>query len=242
MEADSMARRSRVLALAALLCSACVAHRRAEWLIGKAPPARPVVQSLVGASLYERGDVVVDGVSTSDPGAFAVADYGTVPTVGVAGMQPLSGGPLHAGLESALLFSWWQKDADVLGGASSPPLQVRTRFWLTDLSVGAYASTSMNRTVRAYAGAGGAMLIGVFDTASNQIDDDPRDTAFAVGPYARAGVELLLGDGSLLGLGVRGVAAELDFSGGISDLDLGGVQVFLTYSLGTGPFFAPPAW
>jgi hypothetical protein len=231
-----------IRALGALLLGACSAHRRAEWLVGPAPPARPVVQSLVGVSLYDRGDVVLDGVSASDPGAFAVADYAAVPTVGVAGMQPLAESPLHVGLESALLFSWWQKDADAFGGASSPPLRVNTRFWLTDLSAGAYLSTSMNRTVRAYAGAGGAMLIGVLDSASNQSDDDPRDTAFAVGPYARAGVDLLLGDGSLLGLGVRGVRAELDFGGGISDLDLGGVQVFLTYSMGTGPFFAPPVW
>ena len=46
----------------------------------------------------------------------------------------------------------------------------------------------------------------------------------------------------LLGLGVRSVWSELDFGGDASDFDLGGVQVFLTYSIGSAPFFASPHW
>jgi len=201
-----------------------------------------MIQSLVGASLFDDGALVLDEVSDDDPGAFSVTDFGTLPTVGVVGMQPLSDGPVHVGLEGSLLFSWWRKDGETVGGGTSPSLSVDSSIWLTDLALGPYVSTSLNRTFRFYASAGGSMTIGVYSAESNELNDDPSDTTAAVGPYARAGVEILLGDESLLGLGVRSVWSELDFGGDASDFDLGGVQVFLTYSIGSAPFFASPHW
>ena len=225
---------------AALLLAACAAPRHNEFL--PPPEARPVVQSLLGASFLDESQIVFEGVSEVDPSALASVDYDTLPAAGISGMQPITQGTPHLGLEGSLLVSWWVKEADVyLPGGGTIVLDVDTALWLTELSIGPYISTSMNAPVRFYAGAGASMQAGFVEfESSDELEED--GSAFGVGGYARAGLELLLGDGGLLGVGVRSVHADLDFDSGLPDVDLDALQVFVTYSAGSGPFFAPPNW
>ncbi|MEM7307172.1 MAG: hypothetical protein AAF682_10905 [Planctomycetota bacterium] len=229
-------------ALASLASCAPRDWRRNEFL-PPPPEARPVVQTLIGVSLLEDGDLLFEDVSTDEPTALAEADYSVLPSIGVSGMQPITEGAPHLGLEGSLIFSWWVEEADVfLPGGGTVEVDVDTALWLTELSIGPYISTSMERNIRLYAGAGASAQFGYaqFDTDDEEVDGD--DSSFGLGGYARAGVELRLGDGSLLGLGLRSVHADLDFDRGLPDVDLDALQVFLTYSAGTGPFFPPPDW
>ena len=205
------------------------------------PRGRPVIQSVVGITALNTNDVLIDSVSTSEPSAVADVEYSNLPTAGVVGMQPLTQGSPHVGVEAAAIFGWWLEDADVyLPGGGSVVANVDTSLWLTDLSLGPYVSTSMNRNVRFYGGAGGAVVFAFLNVDSTDTETDLDASAAGVGVYARAGVEFLLRDGSFLGLGLRTFQVDLDFDSGLPDADFDGYQVFMTYSVGTGSLFAPP--
>jgi hypothetical protein len=229
----------KAIALLLPVLAACTSPRRGVDALLPPRDAFPALQALVGVNLLDPGELVLEDVDDGDPGAFAVAEYSAMPSVGVAGMQPLTHDPLHVGLEGTLFFSWWVDEAETF---ASGDVDVDTRLLITDLGIGPYVSTSMGRNVRAYAGAGAAFLFAALDVESDAAEDDPDSWSFGVGGYARAGLELRLGDGSLLGLGVRGVAADLDFDGDHPDAAADGLQVFLTYTTGADPYFAPPDW
>ena len=56
------------------------------------------------------------------------------------------------------------------------------------------------------------------------------DSDFAVGFYGRAGIDFRIGNDQFLGLGVRYMAAEMDFDKTIGKLDLEGPQIVLAYT------------
>ena len=56
------------------------------------------------------------------------------------------------------------------------------------------------------------------------------DSDFAVGFYGRAGIDFRIGKDQFLGLGVRYMAAEMDFDKTIGKLDLEGPQIVLAYT------------
>ena len=62
--------------------------------------------------------------------------------------------------------------------------------------------------------------------------EELNEDGFGGGWYARAGFELELAPGALVGIGVRWIDTYVDFGGGLQDLELEGTQVGLTVSQG----------
>lgn len=52
------------------------------------------------------------------------------------------------------------------------------------------------------------------------------------GVYARTGIELKLGDGYWMGLGVRAFSSRLDFDSAADKTDVEGAQFLITYTFG----------
>jgi len=104
-------------------------------------------------------------------------------------------------------------------------------------AVFAYLATRLGDWGRIYAGAGPVLMYGVMDMDNEDIDTnagtvteyDDRDYALGLGVYARAGIEFTLNYRNTIGLGVRGVKADLDFNDTVGEVDIQGVQAMLTY-------------
>ena len=121
------------------------------------------------------------------------------------------------------------------------PLKFEERdsfFPLVDASLGAFASTELGPT-RLYAGAGPLLLFGSLDSDEEEtlsdgtvIEVDERDSAFGVGGYLRGGLEFRLPDGAFMGIGVRAMSSSLDFGSDLGDVDVRGIQAFISYTVG----------
>ena len=108
-------------------------------------------------------------------------------------------------------------------------------FFAQEIFAGLFASrVSRNGMWRMYVGGGPLMVFGQADIDyENEVDVfDETDSAFGTGLYARGGIEYRLGDGSLLGFGLRAFTADLDFDDEIDDAEFEGVQGLLTYTVG----------
>ena len=186
------------------------------------------VQALVGAAEYlklefERSDPAVP----TDTGK---ADLSTMPAIGIAGQYAIAGKRVEVGLDGGLLYSWDSDSAQFISTGSGTVVLIDRSLQVVEGFFGPYVSTILADQVRLYAAAGASFMYGDADYSDEILSDS--ETAFGVGIYGRAGVEYRLVDRSLLGLGVRWVATELDFGAPIGNVDVEGWQGFLTYTVG----------
>ena len=197
---------------------------------GKGPqtqmPVAPgtFVQALVGVGDY--GDS--RRFASESNGARAVADVGTQVTGGLGGQHPLGSPESPFGFDAGFLFSGRSNRGRAFDGSGAVVAESKASWSMFEVFAGLYGSVMMGPRVRGYVGAGPAVVI-----ADLELDDgvlEREDTEYAVGGYARAGLEYRLPGDQFLGFSARAVASRLDFDVGIGDVDLDGVQFFFTYS------------
>ena len=193
-----------------------------------ASPPRPnrYVQGMFGVSDFHVSDIKLDpsrGEIVDDNGM-------TLPMLGGVFQHPLSGDRVHLGLEGGFTFGW---QGDVVGfatGGGGAVVAVDNQVFLTDLFLGPYVDMPLGAKGRAYVAAGPLLQWANVDLDWNTVlgHQHASDNGFGYGYYARTGLEFMARPGLWLGFGVRWVDARVDLSGELNDLDLEGMQYYLT--------------
>jgi len=189
-------------------------------------PRGYLVQGFAGATVL--GDVSLE--PTGNP--IGVEDVGTstLPLLGAAVMYPLSGERFQMGVEMGVTTGW-DADRGLVRLNNATQTRSDNRLVLVDGFVGAYANVYLNRSWRLYGGAGPVLQFGSVDveyTDENSERVDLNEDGFGLGVYARAGVELLLWNGTWAGIGVRRLDSRFDPGGSLSDFDFEAMQYVFT--------------
>jgi hypothetical protein len=194
------------------------------------------VQALLGAVNY--GDLKFD---IEDSAESKEADLSTIPQIGGAWLTLPKGDRFQVGLECTFLFGFRTDDVEYISaGGSGLRVKISTSMWMVDFSGGGYASLFLDpkRNIRIYAAGGPLMIFANYHTDRDNDDEieDPEDdhdeSAFGIGVYARGGIEFRIYERGLLGLGVRGNWANLDFSDVGGTTDVSGIGAFVTFTAG----------
>lgn len=201
------------------------------------PQENIAVQVLLGAADYDNDGLTFESSST-DPTVSAESDLSQMPMLGVVGHLPFDNDKFNYGMEAGLLFGWRRRDVSAYSNLNTTVIRVDTSLNTLDMFVGLFWSRVIGGSTRVFVGAGPSMMFADYDGDQDEDDGsgntttvDTSESAFGIGGYARAGVEFRLRDGSMMGLCVRGVRNNLDFSH-TKDQDVTGVQAFITYSRG----------
>lgn len=182
-----------------------------------------LLQGYFGAGVYDR--IQLDGDSTID-------DDATAPLFGGGALWKLAGERVDIGLEA--MFNWGG-NAEVVAFSSTGAglvVAVDANVTVFELYGGPFISMFIDRRLRLYASAGPQMEWVEYNEFDPDLDTDVESTAFGVGGYARAGIELLLDTGTLIGIGVRRSQATVDLPDGRGELDLEGTQYLFTVTQG----------
>jgi hypothetical protein len=193
-----------------------------------AAPPRPnrYVQGMFGVSDFTVSDIKLDpsrGEIVDDNGM-------TLPMLGGVFQHPMSGDRVHLGFEGGFTFGW---QGDVVGfstGGGGAVVAVDNEVFLTDLFLGPYVDAPLGAKGRAYLAAGPLLQWANVDLDWNTAlgHQHASDNGFGYGYYVRTGLEFMARPGLWLGFGARWVDARVDLSGELNDLDLEGIQYYLT--------------
>jgi hypothetical protein len=188
------------------------------------PAGASLAQGWFGLSDYAKVSVS-GGAVDGDAG-----DLDQLPVIG-GGMQWKLGGDLvDLGLESMLSFSGRADVTAFAAGGSGAAIAIDVDLSVFEIFGGPFASVFISNKLRVY-GAGGPLLQWV-DYQQSGSSLDAEGDGFGSGWYARAGVELALPAYNFIGIGVRWSDTRVDLGPGLGDLEIDGLQVFVTFSRG----------
>jgi hypothetical protein len=183
----------------------------------------PLMQGFFGAVLYEG-----ERSGGTRPEVDIEYDDMQVPTIGGGAQWKLAGDRIDIGVEAMLAFSWRSDATAIAVGGGGAAVAVDVDLFVFDLYGGPFASMFLGDNVRLYASVGPLMQWAEYEESS--LFDDGNSSGFGLGYYARTGLELMVGRGSMIGMGVRWSDSAVDLSSESGDLDLRGVQIALTFS------------
>jgi opacity protein-like surface antigen len=192
---------------------------------------RDCVQISFGVTKLDRDDSTISATSDDETTTVQSA-IDSLPTIGIMGQMSLWGESLQAGIEGGLDGSWRNDSSRVTTSNGTRIVYVDNQAYLINLYYGLYGSWEINHKARVYLGAGG-MLNWARVEVKNESDSisDQSESAFGFGPYVRSGIEFKLDSGYLLGVGVRSLTSDLDFSDSVGEIAVDGVQLMLTFAL-----------
>ena len=194
------------------------------------------VQAVIGAVKFDSDELTFE--RTGSDGTTASSDLSTMPVLGVIGQMPLWGNNVTCGIEAGALVSWWSDNTKTAGSNGRVVVRMDSRLVLFDIHAGALLNVPLGDQARAYIAGGPLLMIAEYKEDSSEESDtltarrDDTDSDTSIGVYSRAGVEVLVGAGGLMGIGVRALSADLSFGDTVGDVELDGVQGFITYTQG----------
>jgi opacity protein-like surface antigen len=129
-------------------------------------------------------------------------------------------------------------------GASGGTIRVHidNSFMLGELHFGGFLRHQLTDRVSAYIGAGPMLLYGEHEVKDDDVESgesagnnsialsNANESAFAVGAYARTGLDFSIGPGQFVGLGLRYIDASLDFDDTMGEVDITGPTIALTFA------------
>lgn len=192
------------------------------------------VSALLGAVQYE--NLKFTPPDSADP---VEVDLSLLPQLGGAWTTLPRGERFQYGLECSFLLGFRFDSVNYASvGGNGLYISLSTSMWMFDLAGGPYASLYLTKSekFRIYAGAGPTMTFASYrterDYSDNTPDENGSESAFGLGLYARAGFEFRVAGKGMLGMGIRGSWAELDFTevGGSSEVV--GTAIFASYTAG----------
>ncbi len=170
-------------------------------------------------------------------------DFTSMPTVGIDVEIPYSetGATIEWGMNSGGGISWKSRDTrfswQVNDDGSQLRVEIDNSFLLAEFHLGGYVRAHLGRRADLYLGAGPSIMYGRHSVENEEDGVSlpirlPKDSSsdLAVGFFVRAGLVFPVGDGHLLGFGVRYLGGEFDFDDTIGKLEIEGPQVLFTYT------------
>lgn len=168
----------------------------------------------------------------SDSGIEVDSSSATLPVLGGVFQQALRGESLQVGVEGGFTFGF-RGDRTTVILPNSVAIVADNDVLLSDLFGGLYLNKYLGKNLRLYGGAGPLLQYGRVDVDYIDQFDEPqgvKGSGWGFGLYARVGLEVNLGPGTYVGLGVRWVDSHVNMSGSLGDLDYEAVQYMLTVS------------
>jgi hypothetical protein len=152
------------------------------------------------------------------------------PFFGGGGQWVLGGGALDYGVEAGAAFSMWAEAEAIIAGGGGALIAVDVDLFLLDFYGGGFASVFLGRNLRLFAAAGPLLQLAFHDQSGDDFDED--GTGAGLGWYTRGGLDVILPSGLMVGLGVRWTDARVDVGSDLGDLELDGIQVYLSATTG----------
>lgn len=170
-------------------------------------------------------------------------DFSDLLSGGMEGEYLFYEGWVHAGLNPGGSIAWKSDDTRFSGGVTEATggfLQVEldNTVFFAELHLGGYVRGRLHDRITAYAAAGPMVLYGYHEVENESVegaDDNLQlsatdSSSFALGYYARAGVDFEFREDQYLGFGLRYLSAELDFDQTVGNIDIAGPQYVFTFS------------
>lgn len=189
-----------------------------RWRTGQA-----MMQGFFGIS--EMSTVDVGGTVDGDNG-----DLDQMPVIGGGGQWKLGGDRIDVGLEGMLSFAGRANAEAFVAGGGGAAIAVDVDMLVFDLYGGPFVSKFVGNKLRFYGAAGPMMQFIEYDQTGSSLDADGE--GFGSGWYARAGFEFALPSRSFVGMGVRWSDTSVDLGNALGDLEMDGLQVFVSLSYG----------
>lgn len=155
-------------------------------------------------------------------------DVDFLPVVGGGGQWKLLGENVDMGLEGLIDFQWRANGSAFVAGGGGAVVAVDVDVFVVDLYGGPFISKFLGDRLRLYAAGGPMVSFGSYDQSGNSMD--ANSSGFGVGVYARAGLELAVDKGALVGVAAQWSDSKIDLSNGLGDLKVQGVQALITFS------------
>ncbi len=209
---------------------------------GEAYPPR--IQAFIGSLQLDDQLARWDEIGDEE----AVVEFpSSLPSAGMEGEYPYGGGETWRwGLNPGGSIGWKNSDTRVFGTIGGNGANIRfdidNSLFIGELHLGGFIRAGLTRQLSVYAAAGPMVMYGRHEVEDEDIET-PELTAggeivipssdesdFAFGLYGRAGIDFEYRNDQYLGLGVRYMAAEMDFSDTVGKVDLEGPQFVLTYT------------
>ena len=128
------------------------------------------------------------------------------------------------------------------GSGANLRFDIDNSLFIGELHLGGFIRAGLTRQLSVYAAAGPLVMYGRHEVEDDDIENpevgpageivlkSTDESDFAFGLYGRAGIDFEYSNDQYLGLGVRYMAAEMDFSDTVGKVDLEGPQFVLTYT------------
>jgi hypothetical protein len=187
-----------------------------------------IMQGFFGVNEYDtmkvkHGNVDIDGSGE---------DSAELPTIGGGAQFKLGGKRIDFGLELMFSFAWRANATAIAVGSGGAAVAVDISTFTTELYGGPFANLFLGDKARIYASVGPMLQWASYDQDAGDFGVvHDSGSGFGTGFYARTGIEFMLTNRSMLGLGVRWSESEVDL-GSTGDLELDGIQWALTVSHG----------
>lgn len=152
-------------------------------------------------------------------------------------------GWVHAGLNPGGSIAWKSDDTRFSGGFTESTggflgVELDNTVFIAELHLGGYVRGRLQERITAYAAAGPMVLYGYHKVKSESVEGSDEElelsekdsSGFALGYYARAGIDFEFRENQYLGLGMRYLSSELDFDQTVGNIDIEGPQYVLTFS------------
>lgn len=194
---------------------------RSRWRDGQ-----HVLQGFLGVTFYDDFKVENDGISIDGGGDSA----SQMPLIGGGGQLKLGGGRVDFGIEGMFSMAWRSNATAFAVSSGGAAVAVDIDTFLIDLYGGPFASMFIGDRTRLYAGVGPMLEWADYDQETELFSDS--GSGFGVGWYARGGIEFALASRTMVGFGMRWSDSTIDLDGGVGDLEIQGVQAFITVTEG----------
>lgn len=185
-----------------------------------------LLQGYLGAMMFDTLERV-DAPGSSEPQDL---DLDQMPLIGGGGMWAMNEGRITVGPEAGIDFGFRSSGGAFVSTGGGAAVAVDIDLLLVNLYAGLFANTFLGQKWRVYVGAGPLLQFADYEQAGESVADD--GSGFGVGYYVRTGLEYMLPNRWMVGVGGRWIDSEIDLSGELGDLEVQGTQLFLSVTNG----------
>ncbi len=144
-------------------------------------------------------------------------------------------------------IAWKSSDTRISGGYTGETggvirFDIDNSLFIGELHLGLFVRAGLMPKLSAYAGAGPMIMYAKHEVEDEDVETpqptangtivitDSGESDFDVGYYGRAGIDYRYARGKRVGIGVRYMSAEMDFSNTVGQVDIEGPQFILSYT------------
>jgi hypothetical protein len=191
-------------------------------------PGQVLLQGIIGVNYLS--DFTVDSSGTT---SIELENDEILPTLGGGGQWKLAGRHLDFGLEGFLSLSGRSDLEAFASSGGSTVVAFDVDLLVVEFYGGPFVSRFLGDGVRIYGGAGPLLEWVSYDQSDGTTEESADGSGG--GAYARAGLEFLLPSRKLIGFGARWSRSSLDFDQDFGELELEGLELFVSCSYGLEP-------